>query len=157
MFWGVWLSFRFSAWSHLGLIALSISTSTTSSSAAPAISSENHIHENSSKLPMVYVSLHVTFITSIQSHLLLFDYNFFFSFEKCIFSVTKLRHIVSSFHTLHICYSRFYFLVTLVYVFCVLHAYSCPVLSSYLLWFASLPPLQRFEIVRRLPTNKSFR
>ena len=28
----------------------------------------------------------------------LFDSDFFFSLEKCIFSVTKLRHIVSSFH-----------------------------------------------------------
>ena len=56
----------------------------------------------------------------------------------------------------HIFYSRFYFLVTLVYVFCVLHAYSCPVLSSYMLWFASLPSCHRFEIVRRQHTNKSF-
>ena len=85
--------------------ARSISTSTTSSPAVPAISSENHIHENSSKLPMVHSSLHVTFITSIQSHLLLFDSDFFFSFEKCIFSVTKLRHIVSCFHIFHVCFA----------------------------------------------------
>ena len=35
----------------------------------------------------------------------LFDYNFFISFEKCIFSVAKLRHIVSSFHIFHVCFT----------------------------------------------------
>jgi len=36
----------------------------------------------------------------------LFDSGFFFSFEKCIFSVTKLRHIVSCFHIFHVCFTR---------------------------------------------------
>jgi hypothetical protein len=35
----------------------------------------------------------------------LFNYNFFFSFEKRIFSVTKLRHIVSSFYIFHACFT----------------------------------------------------
>ena len=35
----------------------------------------------------------------------LFDSDFFFSFEKCIFSVTKLRHIVSCFHIFHTCFT----------------------------------------------------
>ena len=35
----------------------------------------------------------------------LFDSDFFFSFEKCIFSVTKLRHIVSCFHIFYICFT----------------------------------------------------
>ena len=78
---------------------------TTRSPAVPAILSENHIHENSAKLPMVHSSLYATFIISIKSHLLLFNSGFFFYFEKCIFSVTKLRHIVSSFHTFHVCFA----------------------------------------------------
>ena len=35
----------------------------------------------------------------------LFDSDFFFSFEKCIFSVTNLRHIVSCFHIFHVCFA----------------------------------------------------
>ena len=60
----------------------------------------------------------------------LFDSDFFFSFEKCIFSVTKLRHSLMLPYLPHMFYSRFYFLVTLKCVFCAVHAYSLQVLSS---------------------------
>ena len=60
----------------------------------------------------------------------LFDSDFFFSFEKCIFSVTKLRHSLMLPYLPHMFYSRFYFLVTLNCVFCAVHAYSLQVLSS---------------------------
>jgi len=91
----------------------------------------------------------ITFTTFWLQFLLLFQKVHLFRDQIATHSL-KLPYLPHTF-----C-SRFYFLITLVYVFCVLYAYSCPVLSSYLLWFASLPPLQRFEIVRRLPTNKSF-
>ena len=35
----------------------------------------------------------------------LFDFDFFFSLKKCIFSVTNLRHIVSCFHIFHLCFT----------------------------------------------------
>mmetsp|Transcript_3516 Transcript_3516/g.11890 ORF Transcript_3516/g.11890 Transcript_3516/m.11890 type:complete len:203 (+) Transcript_3516:2423-3031(+) len=46
------------------------------------------------EIPIVHSSLYATFIISIKSLLLLFDHKFFSFFEKCIFLVTKLRHIV---------------------------------------------------------------
>ena len=45
-------------------------------------------------------------------------------------------------------YSRFYFLVTLNCVVRAVHACSCQVFTSWLIWLASSARLQRFEIVR---------
>jgi len=52
-------------------------------------------------------------------------------------------------------YSRFYFLVTLNCVVRAVHACSCQVFTSWLIWLASSTRLQRFEIVRHRRTNYS--
>ena len=56
----------------------------------------------------------------------------------------------------HMFYSRFYFLVTLNCVVRAVHACSCQVFTSWLIWLASSTRLQRFEIVRHRRTNYSF-
>ena len=117
----------------------------------------NHIHENSSELFVVYASLHASSIISVQSLSITFLLWFLLLFRKVhLFGDQIATHSLMLPYLPRMFHSRFYFLVTLVYVFCVLHAYSCPVLSSYMLWFASLPSCHRFEIVRRQHTNKSF-
>ena len=113
------------------LIALSISTSTTSTPAVPAISSENHIHDNSSKIPMVHAYLQTSSIISIQSHSITFWLWFLLLFRKAhLFGDQIATHRLKLLYLPRMFYSRFYFCVTLVYVFCVLHAYSRHVLYS---------------------------
>lgn len=123
-----------------------------------AISSENHIHVNSSKLPMVHAFLRASSIISIRSHSITFWTLISSSLSKNPpFWWPNYTHSLMLPYLPHIFCSRFYFLVTLNCVFCTVHAYSRKVLSFWLPWLASLPPLHRFEIVRRQATNKSFR
>ena len=65
----------------------------------------NHIHRT--VLNFLWYMRPCTPIQSSQfNHIQsLFDTDFFFSLEKCIFSVTKLRHIVSCFHIFHVCFT----------------------------------------------------
>ena len=117
----------------------------------------NHIHENSSKLPVVHASLLASSIISVQSHSITFLLWFLLFFRKVhLFGDQIATHSLMLPYLPRMFYSRFYFLVTLNCVFCAVHAYSLQVLSSWLIWLTSSPPRHRFEIVRRQHTNKSF-
>ena len=102
-----------------------------------------------------YLPLQSSQFNRIQSFFLLW---FLLFFRKVhLFGDQISTHSLMLPYLPHMFCSRFYFLVTLNCVFCTVHAYSRQVLSFWLLWLESLPPLQRFEFVRRQPTNQSIR
>ena len=105
---------------------------------------------------MVHSYLQTSSIIPFQSHSITFWLWFLLLFQKVhLFGDQIATHSLMLPYLPHMFYSRFYFLVTLNCVVRAVHACSCQVFTSWLIWLASSTRLQRFEIVRHRRTNYS--